>query len=223
MEHMFTGIIEGPGTIRGIQPAGEGCKLAIDADFTLLGTRLGDSIAVNGACLTAVALNGRNFTVDVSPETLAKTTFGSARVGDRVNLERALRLSDRLDGHLVSGHIDGMGTLSDRKQRSNAIIIGFRVPKSLARYMIPKGSVAVDGVSLTINACTDDGFEVSIIPHTAKLTTVGRKSVGDAVNIETDMIGKYVERFVTGTRDPAVTEDGKGAVNMELLAKYGFL
>lgn len=220
---MFTGIIEGPGTIRGIQPAGEGCKLAIDADFDLSGTRLGDSIAVNGACLTAVALNGRNFTVDVSPETLAKTTFGGARVGDRVNLERALRLSDRLDGHLVSGHIDSMGTLSDRKQRSNAIIIGFRVPKSLARYMIPKGSVAVDGVSLTINACTDDGFEVSIIPHTAKLTTVGRKSVGDAVNIETDMIGKYVERFVTGTRDSAVTDGSKGAVNMELLAKYGFL
>lgn len=223
MEHMFTGIIEGLGTIRGIQPAGEGCKLAIDADFALSGTKLGDSIAVNGACLTAVALNGRNFTVDVSPETLAKTTFGGARVGDRVNLERALRLSDRLDGHLVSGHIDGMGTLFERKQHSNAIIIAFRVPQSLARYMIPKGSLAVDGVSLTINACTADGFEVSIIPHTAKLTTVGRKSVGDAVNIETDMIGKYVERFVTGARDPSDADRRDGAVNMEFLAKYGFL
>jgi len=222
---MFTGIIEGLGTIRGIQPAGEGCKLAIDSDFALSGTKLGDSIAVNGACLTAVALNGRNFTVDVSPETLVKTTFGAARVGDRVNLERALRLSDRLDGHLVSGHVDGMGTLSDRRQRSNAIIISIRVPKALARYMIPKGSVAVDGVSLTINTSMVDGFEVSIIPHTAKLTTVGRKSVGEAVNIETDMIGKYVERFVTGKGkiEPPDADRRDGAVNMELLARYGFL
>jgi riboflavin synthase len=223
MERMFTGIIEGLGTIRGIQPAGEGCKLAIDADFALSGTKLGDSIAVNGACLTAVAIDGRSFTVDVSPESLAKTTFGRARAGDRVNLERALRLSDRLDGHLLSGHIDGMGRLSDRKQRSNAIIIAFRVPTSLARYMIPKGSVAVDGVSLTINACTADGFEVSIIPHTAKLTTVGMKSVGDAVNIETDMIGKYVERFVNAGRPPEGGRRADGGVDMALLGKYGFL
>ncbi len=220
---MFTGIIEGLGTIRGIQPVGEGCKLAIDADFAISGTKLGDSIAVNGACLTAVALDDRSFTVDVSPETLAKTTFGRARVGDRVNLERALRLSDRLDGHLVSGHIDGMGRLSDRKQRSNAIIIAFRVPPDLARYMIPKGSVAVDGVSLTINACSANGFEVSIIPYTAKLTTVGMKPVGEAVNIETDMIGKYVERFVTAGRSDADGRPGDGGVDMALLGKYGFL
>ncbi|WP_373500643.1 riboflavin synthase [Desulfococcus sp.] len=218
---MFTGIIEGLGTIRGIQPSGEGCKLAVDADFALAGTRLGDSIAVNGACLTAVALNGRSFTVDVSPETMARTTFGRMRAGDRVNLERALRLSDRLDGHLVSGHIDGMGSLADRKARSNAIIISFRVPRDLTRYMIPKGSVAVDGVSLTINAVTADGFEVSLIPLTARLTTVGMKAVGDAVNIETDMIGKYVERFVTGGKPK--TAAGQDGVDIDFLARHGFL
>ncbi len=224
MEHMFTGIIEGLGTIRGIHPAGEGCKLSIDAGFDLIGTKLGDSIAVSGACLTAVALGGRHFTVDVSPETLARTTFGKMRVGDLVNLERALRLSDRLDGHLVSGHIDGMGTIAGRTRQSNAVIIRFRVPGPLARYMIPKGSVAVDGVSLTVNTCTDEGFEVSIIPHTATLTTVGRKTVGDTVNIETDMIGKYVERFVTGTRASSDTAaPRKEAVSRELLARYGFL
>jgi len=220
---MFTGIIEGLGTIRGIQPTGEGCKLAVEADFALSGTRMGDSIAVNGACLTAVALDGRRFTVDVSPETFDKTTLGHTRVGDRVNLERALRLSDRLNGHLVSGHIDGMAIIADRKHHSNAIIVAFRVPPSLTRYMISKGSVAVDGVSLTINACTTNTFEVSIIPHTAKLTTVGMKSVGDAVNIETDIIGKYIERFVAAGRNSAEVEHPDGTVDMALLARHGFL
>ena len=220
---MFTGIIEGLGTVRGIQPSGEGCKLTVDADFVLSETRLGDSIAVNGACLTAVALNDRNFTVDVSPETMSRTTFGRIRVGDRVNLERALRLSDRLDGHLVSGHIDGMGALADRKVRSNAILLTFRASRALTRYMIPKGSVAVDGVSLTINAVTDDGFGVSIIPHTARLTTVGMKAVGDPVNIETDMIGKYVERFVDPGKTARPEKPVGDGLDIQFLAKHGFL
>lgn len=220
---MFTGIIEGLGTVRGIQPSGEGCKLSVDADFVLSGTRLGDSIAVNGACLTAVALSGRSFTVDVSPETMSRTTFGRIRAGDRVNLERALRLSDRLDGHLVSGHIDGMGALADRKVRSNAILLAFRAPRALTRYMIPKGSVAVDGVSLTINAATDDGFEVSIIPHTARLTTVGMKAVGDPVNIETDMIGKYVERFVAFGKAGGPEKPAGDGLDIAFLARHGFL
>lgn len=220
---MFTGIIEGLGTVRGIQPSGEGCKLTVDADFMLSGTRLGDSIAVNGACLTAVALNDRSFTVDVSPETMSRTTFGRIRVGDRVNLERALRLSDRLDGHLVSGHIDGMGALADRKVRSNAILLTFRASRALTRYMIPKGSVAVDGVSLTINAVTDDGFGVSIIPHTARLTTVGMKAVGDPVNIETDMIGKYVERFVDPGKTARPEKPVRDGLDIQFLAKHGFL
>ncbi|MDM8523227.1 riboflavin synthase [Desulfococcaceae bacterium HSG8] len=212
---MFTGIIEGLGTITGIQSSGQGSCLTVDAGFTLEDTKIGDSIAVNGACLTAVMLEGKRFRADVSPETLRKTTFGRAKIGDRVNLERALRLSDRLDGHLVSGHIDGMGTMKDRKTTGNAIIITIEVPESLSRYMIEKGSVAVDGISLTINACDRQSFSVSIIPHTAGLTTVGLKKVGDPVNIETDMIGKYVERFVSPKKETGI--------DMEFLTKTGFV
>jgi len=221
---MFTGIIEGLGTITAIQPSGQGSSFSITSDYNLDGTRIGDSIAVNGACLTAVIIKGRKFSVDVSPETLRRSVLGRIQIGARVNLERALRLSDRLDGHLVSGHVDGIGTLRERKTLANAIVISFGVPESLARYMIEKGSVAVDGTSLTINRCDSSSFEVSIIPHTAALTTIGLKKVGDAVNIETDMIGKYVERFVLD-RGPAKDKGGEsgGGIDMALLAKSGFI
>ncbi|QTA86400.1 riboflavin synthase [Desulfonema magnum] len=215
---MFTGIIEGLGTITSIQSSGQSRRLSLEADFILDNTKIGDSIAVSGACLTAVTLEGKQFKADVSPETLGMTTFGKAKVGDRVNLERALRLSDRLDGHLVSGHIDGTGILKHRKITDNAIIITIGVSESLSRYMIKKGSVAVDGISLTINDCDPYSFSVSIIPHTAKLTTIGFKKIGDPVNIETDMIGKYVEQFVTGKK-----ETGQSSVDMAFLAKNGFL
>lgn len=218
---MFTGIIEGLGTIERIQPAGSGTRLHLSADFKLEGTRIGDSIAVNGACLTVVELNERTFSADVSPETNARTTMGRLAVGERVNLERALRLSDRLDGHLVAGHVDAIGVLDLRENVDNAILLTFSAPKDLLRYMIVKGSVAVDGVSLTINKLTQKKFQVSIIPHTAKLTTVGRKRVGQEVNIETDMIGKYVERFITGKTEPH--PGGSNGIDLELLAKSGFL
>ncbi len=221
---MFTGIIEGLGTITGIQASGQGRRFAIDADFSIEKTGIGDSIAVSGACLTAVKINGKRFQVDVAPETLSKTTFDGAKIGDRVNLERALRLSDRLDGHLVTGHIDGLGTIKSRKTMSNAIIITISVPISLSYYIIKKGSVAVDGTSLTINNCSSDSFDVSIIPHTAMLTTIGLKKTGDPVNIETDIIGKYVERFITKTPDKNDDKpSGTSSVNMELLMKTGFL
>ena len=221
---MFTGIIEGLGTICGIRSHGEGQRLTIEADFALEGTRIGDSIAVNGACLTAVVLQGRRFEADVSPETLARTAFRQTRIAERVNLERALRLSDRIDGHLVSGHIDAVGVLRSRHKKGNAIVIGFDVPAALSRYMIEKGSVAVDGVSLTLNQVARGGFEVSIIPHTAKLTTVGFKPVGAAVNIETDLIGKYVERFLSHPKGSEAAEEGAPAgIDMALLAKNGFL
>jgi riboflavin synthase len=221
---MFTGIIEGLGTVTAIRPSGRGSRFSITSDFDLTGTRIGDSIAVNGACLTAVILEGKRFTVDVSPETLERSILGGIKIGERVNLERALRLSDRLDGHLVSGHIDGVGTLRDRRTLANALIITYKVPEALSRYMIEKGSVAVDGTSLTVNRCDRTSFDVSIIPHTAGLTMIGLKKVGDAVNIETDMIGKYVERFILN-RDP---EDGKAddsdsRIDMALLAKSGFI
>ena len=212
------------GTIAAIAASGLGSRMTIDADFDLDGTRIGDSIAVNGACLTAVTLKGRRFTVDVSPETLTRSVLGKIKIGDRVNLERALRLSDRLDGHLVSGHVDGMGILKKRKTQANAIIITYAVAPQLARYMIEKGSVAVDGTSLTINRCDATSFDVSIIPHTAGLTTIGLKKVGDAVNIETDMIGKYVERFVLNPAPASQTEAKPGGnVDIAFLAKSGFI
>ena len=218
---MFTGIIEGLGTLVGLRSTGRSMQLAVAADFDLAGTRIGDSIAVNGVCLTAVKLQGRTFTADVSAETVSKTTFGKANIGDKVNLERALRLSDRLDGHLVSGHIDGMGRLVRRETLENAIVLSFSVAPELLRYMIVKGSVAVDGVSLTINHCDTLQFQVSIIPHTAHITTVGLKKVGDAVNIETDLIGKYVERFLTYGEEEN-KPPGQG-VSWGLLAKSGFI
>jgi riboflavin synthase len=220
---MFTGIIEGIGTIREIRTQRLGRTMTLDADFALEGTMIGDSISVSGACLTVVRLEDRRFEVDVSPETLSKTTFGNARIGDRVNLERALRLSDRIDGHLVSGHIDGVGTVALKQNKGNATVIAFNVPEAVSYYIIPKGSVAVDGISLTVNNCGINRFEVGIIPHTAKLTTISFKKVGDLVNIETDMIGKYVERFVTEKPREKGEKGPGGALDMALLAKTGFI
>ena len=220
---MFTGIIEGLGTVAQVRPVDGGSRLTVTADFSLEGTGLGDSIAVNGACLTAVSLQGSRFSVDVSPETLSKTTFKSVKIGDRVNLERALRLSDRLDGHLVSGHIDGLGTIAGKQREGNAIVVTFTVSEDLSRYMIPKGSVAIDGISLTINNCDRQSFSVSIIPHTAKLTTIGLKDAGAAVNIETDMLGKYVEKFINGKRKESRETQNSESLDMQFLAKTGFL
>jgi riboflavin synthase len=195
---MFTGIIEGMGSITAIRSVGQARRLAITADYGLEGTRVGDSIAVSGACLTAVMVSGKRFEADVSPETIARTTLGEARAGERVNLERALRFSDRLDGHLVTGHIDGTGSIKAIGTKANATILTIGVESALSRYMIEKGSVAVDGISLTINQLTTNRLEVSIIPHTWLATTLRFKKIGAAVNIETDMIGKYIERFTSG-------------------------
>jgi riboflavin synthase len=221
---MFTGIIEGLGTITAIRSSGRGRQLTLDADFVLDRTRSGDSIAVNGACLTAVEIDRKRFKVDVSPETLATTILDKAKVGDRVNLERALRISDRLDGHLVSGHIDGIGTIIRKQTKGNAVIVMIEVPESLTRYTVKKGSVAVDGISLTINHCGPGVFDVNIIPHTQKLTTIGFKKAGDLVNIETDMIGKYVERFVAGKAEgDRGNQIEESSVDMQFLTKTGFI
>jgi len=176
---MFTGIIEGMGSIVGIRPSGLGRRLTVETDFDLDGTRVGDSLSVCGACLTAVTVETRRFQADVSPETLDKTTFQTSNVGERVNIERALMLAGRLDGHLVSGHVDDVGTIKDRKPVGNATIITIEVSSSLGPYIIEKGSIAVDGISLTVNHCTHERFDVSIIPHTGTLTTIGHKKVGD--------------------------------------------
>ena len=218
---MFTGIIEGLGAIAAIRPSGQGRRLTVDADFELSGSKIGDSISVSGACLTAVRIAGRRFDADVSPETTAKTTFGAARVGERVNLERAMRLSDRIDGHLVSGHIDGPGVIESREAVGNVLVVTISVPEELARFMIVKGSVAVDGISLTINTLEPGRFSVCIIPHTAGLTTVGFKPKGERVNIEADMIGKYVERFLSARLGPAAAPPS--GVTVEMLARAGFM
>ncbi|MCP3923444.1 MAG: riboflavin synthase [Desulfobacterales bacterium] len=218
---MFTGIIEGFGTIKNIKPSGkgEGRIFSIDSDFDLTGTKIGDSIAVNGACLTAVSLSEKRFDVDVAYETLSMSTHGKSVIGERVNLERAMRLSDRLDGHLVSGHIDGTGIIKEKKNLGNAVIVTISISEDLSSQMIKKGSVAIDGISLTINKLERDSFEISIIPHTAKITTIGIKNAGDRVNIETDMIGKYVQKLVLGKKN----DEKKSNIDMDFLTKNGFL
>jgi riboflavin synthase len=221
---LFTGIIESFGTIKRIESNGEGKILHIGCDLDLSQSKLGDSIAVNGACLTAVSLGRHDFKVDMAPETVARTTFKQMAPGKRVNIERALRLSDRIDGHLVSGHIDGTGIISSLKRESNAVIISVAVDKILAADMIEKGSVAIDGISLTINQCSDNMFQVSVIPHTADITTIGLKQVGDLVNIETDMLGKYVRKILLGGAGKKDVENLKNSdISMALLAKNGFL
>jgi riboflavin synthase len=221
---MFTGIIEGLGNIAAIRSSGQGQRVTIEADFSLDQTKIGDSICVSGACLTAVKIGNRRFEADVSPETLKTTIFDQAKVGDRVNLERAMRFSDRIDGHLVSGHIDGTGIVKQREIMGNAVIVTIAVAESLARYMIAKGSVAVDGISLTINSCDSGSFSISLIPHTAKLTTIGFKNRGDRVNIETDMIGKYVERFLTGFSQTGKDQILKrSSIDQNYLIKTGFI
>jgi len=223
---MFTGITEGLGTITTIRPSGTGKHLALNTDFDLDQTKIGDSIAVDGACLTVVEIHEKRFEVDVSAETLNKTTFGKAKIGNRVNLERAMCLSDRIDGHLVSGHVDGIGNILKRESIGESIAISAGVPGFLSRYMIPKGSVAIDGISLTINSCRKDRFDVNIIPHTARMTTLALKKVGDSVNIETDMIGKYVERFIAERADitgKKETDKPVSGIDMKFLAETGFL
>jgi riboflavin synthase len=221
---MFTGIIEGLGTITGLRSSGQGKRLIITADFLLDPSKVGDSISVSGACLTVILIQGKRFEVDVSPETVSTTTFGSSKIGDRVNLERAMRLTDRLDGHLVTGHVDGVGIVNDKKTMDNATILNIGVPQHLLRYMIKKGSVAVDGISLTINDRDKGSFEVSVIPHTSKLTTMGFKKRGAQVNIETDLIGKYIERFITLKQTGENRkESGRSSIDIQFLTKTGFL
>ncbi len=221
---MFTGIIESFGTIKRIESNGEGKILHIGCDLDLSRSKIGDSIAVNGACLTAVQLGKYDFKVDMAPETVTRTTFKQMAPGKRVNIERALKLSDRIDGHLVAGHIDGTGTISSVQRESNAVIISVAVDSVLAADMIEKGSVAIDGISLTINQCSDAHFQVSVIPHTADITTIGLKQVGDEVNIETDMLGKYVRKILMGGALKHDAEKSENSdISMALLAKNGFL
>lgn len=221
---MFTGIIEGLGKVTAASRTGGGVSMEIQAEFPLDKVKIGDSIAVNGTCLTVVDLKKNAFRVDVSPETLDKSTLGKAKVSDRVNLEQALRLGDRLGGHLVSGHIDGIGMVKAKQPMGNAILFSFDVPADMSRYIISKGSIAVDGISLTVNTCDQSSFQVSVIPHTAKATNLGFRKVGDMVNIETDMVGKYIERLTQKVSPQSSRAGSKdSSVDEMLLKKAGFM
>lgn len=216
---MFTGIIEEIGVLRSIKRGSDSAQLVIEAEKVLENSRIGDSIAVNGVCLTAVHFDSRQFTADVMAETLAKTNLGLLHSGDRVNLERALRLGDRLGGHLVSGHIDGVGTITRQERQDIATLLTVRAPGEIMHYVIKKGSVAIDGTSLTVVDLEAEHFRVSLIPHTAHATVLGLKKVGDTVNLEADVIGKYVEKLAS-PKDEAGKES---RVNMSFLSEHGFL
>ncbi|MFQ5598355.1 MAG: riboflavin synthase [Nitrospiria bacterium] len=190
---MFTGIVEEIGEVTKISNPGAASKLNIRAEAIVKELTEGASVAVNGACLTVLNPSGTGFSCDISPETARRTNLGALRPGGRVNLERAMRFSDRINGHLVSGHVEGKGRVCQKKQEENAFILSIEVPVSVLKYCIPKGSIALDGVSMTINTLDTQGITVSVIPHTASATTLGQKNPGDLLNLESDLIGKYIE------------------------------
>jgi riboflavin synthase len=196
---MFTGIIEELGEIVAIEPATESARLTIRGPLVTQDAAHGASIAVNGVCLTVVDLKEDTFTADVMRETLDRSSLGVLEPGSRVNLERPVRLSDRLGGHLVQGHVDGVGTIVAREPGENWEVVRISLPGGLGRYIVEKGSITVDGISLTVVDAGDDRFSVSLIPTTLDLTTLGRKAVGEPVNLEVDVIAKYVERMIGAT------------------------
>lgn len=211
---MFTGIVEEMGSVRALTRQAGAARLTISASTVLSGTALGDSISVNGVCLTVVEMGRAEFSADVAVETLKVTNLCGLKIGSRVNLERALQLSARIGGHLVSGHVDAVGRIREKREEGNGWRIFFDAPESILRYVIKKGSIAIDGISLTVADVDKSGFSVAMIPHTAKLTTLGFKAAGDSVNLETDLIGKYVERLLSGRAE--------SGVGIDLLKKTGF-
>ncbi|MGI6451988.1 MAG: riboflavin synthase [Syntrophomonadaceae bacterium] len=216
---MFTGIIEEIGTINHIKPGSKSIQINIKAQKVLSDLVIGDSVAVNGVCLTAVEIANDFFIADVMPETLSKTTLRYLKTGSPVNLERALRLSDRLGGHIVQGHVDAVGIIMQKEKLDIAIIFRIQAPPEILRYTVPKGSIAVDGVSLTVVDVFKDAFTVSLIPHTAHLTILGNKNAGDRVNLESDIIGRYVEKLIL----PGFKEKNSNSLSFNFLAENGFV
>ena len=213
---MFTGIVEEIGIIKSVQSK----VITIEAKKIFDDLHLGDSVAVNGTCLTVSSFDNKIFNADVTQETLNRTNLGSLKNGSRVNLERAMTLSGRFGGHIVSGHIDGVGSIKSMKKDDNAIILTIEVHISLMKYIVEKGSVTVDGISLTVASLTDNTFSIAVIPHTLKETVLYYKKEGDKVNIENDIIGKYVERLLTFKDDN--NDSKKSNITMEFLLKNGF-
>ena len=217
---MFTGIVEEVGTVRSVVSGQISGELAVRASKVLSGTRVGDSIAVNGVCLTVTALLPDGFTADVMPETLRRSNLGKLRQGAKVNLERAMAADGRFGGHIVSGHIDGVGTITEQRREGNAVWVRVAASQEILALIVEKGSICIDGISLTVAALDDDSFQVSIIPHTGSETTLLTKAVGDPVNLENDVVGKYVQRLL----QPAITrkKPSESRVTMDFLAEHGF-
>ncbi len=215
---MFTGLIQAIGQVRSLEGGGDSGRLCITSSLVHDDLSMGESIAVNGVCLTVTGWDHAGFTLDVSPETLRTTTLGTLLPRTAVNLERALRLSDRLGGHLVAGHVDSIGTVRQKRKEHNAVYFEFAAPSASLRYIVAKGSVAIDGVSLTVNQVYSDRFSIMVIPHSLEQTCLKERRVGDTVNIETDLIGRYVERFVA---QPSGSTGG--SLSREFLAKNGFV
>jgi riboflavin synthase len=212
---MFTGLIECTGIIKGIDRSGRDMSLSIAPGFDLADCKIGDSIAVNGVCLTVTRIQDNIFSAYVSAETISRSTLDFLRHGDEVNLERALRLMDRLGGHIVAGHVDGVGKIIQMSRVQNSWLIKVVIERSLAKYIIEKGSIAMDGISLTINRCDDTSFDVNVIPETAAKTTLLKKKTGDLLNIETDVIAKYVEKLLSKDR-------ASSNIDMKMLETFGF-
>lgn len=217
---MFTGIVEEMGKLATLQMGAERAVITIEANKVLENTQLGDSIAVNGVCLTARDLGNGTFSADVMPETLRKTNLGNLKRGSAVNLERALTLSARLGGHLMLGHVDATGKVISIRPEGNAVFYTIQAPEEIQRYLLAQGSVGVDGISLTVARLEADRFSVSLIPHTVKVTTLGQNGVGYNVNLEADIIGKYVAKIMKGGLPGG---QGEGGLTLEKLAEGGFL
>jgi riboflavin synthase len=217
---VFTGLIEGRGTVLRLENKGEGLRPWIKAEFAWPDPRLGESIAVNGVCLTATSWKDGVFAVDISEESLSRSTLGRLQAGKFVNLERALRLSDRLGGHLVTGHVDGVGEITQREARGEFLWYRIAFPENLGPFIVEKGSIAVEGVSLTVNRVSGFTFDLTIIPHTADQTTLPAKRGGEAVNLETDLIGKYVVHFLDRTRSAGSRPESK--ITTDFLTQHGF-
>lgn len=217
---MFTGIIEEIGTVRRIERGAAGARLTIAAKTVLEDTKLGDSIATNGVCLTVVSMTSDTFSADVMAESLRRSSLGALQSGSPVNLERAMPANGRFGGHIVSGHIDGTGTIASQKREDNAVWVTVRTSTSLLRYIVGKGSIAIDGVSLTVAAVNESSFAVSIIPHTGAQTILLGKKPGETVNLECDVIGKYVEKLLTPYT--SAEKSATSGITMDFLARNGF-
>ena len=218
---MFTGIIEETGKLRSLQKGSDSCVIAVSCQTVLEGTKVGDSIAVNGICLTVTNLLSDSFTADVMNETLNRSSLGNTRPGECLNLERAMAADGRFGGHIVSGHIDGTGVIREIRKDANAVWYVIETEPDILRYIVEKGSIAIDGISLTVAKLDNTSFQVSVIPHTRAVTALTERTVGSVVNLENDIIGKYVEKIIKPYQ-PNDTAATSGGITMEFLAQNGF-